>query len=350
MSRTEPSLAFSPLPHPLPRIEEVLAEAVVVDLPMTSRFRGLLRRESMLVRGPQGWAEFAAFPEYDDAEALAWWRSALEAGWIGLPAARRSSVPVNATVPAVPADRVPAVLARYGDGIGAVKIKVAEPGQSLAEDDARVAAVRAALPEAALRVDANAGWAPEEAVEALRRLARHGLEYAEQPSPGIAGLAQVRAALRELGEPLRIAADESVRRAEDPLAVARAEAADLIVVKAAPLGGVHRALAVVEQAGLPAVVSSALETSVGLRAGLALAAALPQLPFACGLGTAALLAADVCADPLLPRDGSLAVREAQPDPQLLARHRADPERQRWWRDRATRVHGLLERGAPEHER
>lgn len=347
MFRTEP-LAFSPLPQPLPSLEEVLEQAAVVDLPMASRFRGLQRRESMLVRGPRGWAEFAAFPEYDDAEALAWWRCALEVGWLGLPAPRRTAVPVNATVPAVPSAEVPRVLARYGEGIAAVKIKVAERGQSLADDDARVAAVRAALPEAALRVDANAGWSPETAVEALSRLARHGLEYAEQPSPGIEGLARVRGELRGRGEPLLIAADESVRKAEDPLAVARAEAADLLVVKAAPLGGVRRALAVVEQAGLPAVVSSALETSVGLSAGLALAAALPELPYACGLGTAALLGRDVTEHPLLPRGGLLPVGAIEPDPELLVRHRAGPQRQKWWTDRARRVHRLLEQSAPPH--
>lgn len=347
MSRTEP-LAFSPLPQPLPSLEEVLEDAAVVDLPMTSRFRGLQRRESMLVRGPQGWAEFAAFPEYDDAEALAWWRCALEVAWLGLPRPRRTTVSVNATVPAVPAAEVPRVLARYGEGIAAVKVKVAEHGQSLADDDARVAAVRAVLPEAALRVDANAGWGPEEAVEALIRLARHGLEYAEQPSPGIEGLARVRSELRGRGEPLPIAADESVRKAEDPLAVARAEAADLIVIKAAPLGGVQRALAVVEQAGLPAVVSSALETSVGLNAGLALAAALPELPYACGLGTATLLAEDVTGSPLVPSGGVLPVGPVAADPELLARHRASPQREQWWRDRARRVHGLLERTEAQH--
>lgn len=348
MSRIELPLAHSDLPRPLPPIEEVLSEAVVVDLPMTARFRGIERRESLLVRGPQGWAEFGAFPEYDDAEALSWWRAALEVGWTGLPAPQRLSVPVNATMPAVPAADVPRVLARYGDGIGAVKIKVAEKGQSLSDDDSRVAAVRAALPDAALRVDANAGWTPDEAVEALARLSRHGLEYAEQPSPGIEGLAEVRRRLRERGAALAIAADESVRRAEDPLAVARAEAADLLVVKAAPLGGVRRALTVVEQAGLPAVVSSALETSVGLRAGVALAAALPELPYACGLGTGALLAADVSRSPLLPQNGELPVEEVDVDPQLLERHCAAPERQRWWLSRATRLHGMLTAESAPH--
>lgn len=329
------------LPEPLPELAEVLDGAAVVRLPMTVRFRGIMAREALLLRGPHGWAEFGAFPEYADAEALAWWRAALEAGWTGLPAPRRREIPVNATVPAIPAADVAQLLRGYGDGIRAVKIKVAEPGQSLDDDDARVAAVRAALPEASVRVDANAGWSVPEAIEALVRLSRHELEYAEQPAEGIEGLARVREALRDRGLPVPIAADESVRKAEDPIAVARAGAADLIVVKAAPLGGVRRALAVVEQAGLPAVVSSAIDTSVGLSAGVALAAALPELPYACGLGTGALLAGDVTGEPLRPVDGVLPVRSVAPDPELLQRHRADPEREQWWRDRAARLHRML---------
>lgn len=335
------ALTGAALPHPLPDLEEVLADCAVVELPMTVRFRGIRAREALLLRGPLGWAEFGAFPEYGDDEAVAWWRSALEAGWSGFPEPRRTRIPVNATVPAVPAREVARVLRGYGDGIEAVKIKVAEPGQSLEDDDARVAAVRAALPQARLRVDANAAWGVEEAVEALVRLSRHGLEYAEQPGAGIRELAQIRERLHDRGAPVLIAADESVRRAEDPLAVARAGAADLIVVKAAPLGGVRRALAVVEASGLPAVVSSAIDTSVGLRAGVALAAALPQLPYACGLGTGALLVSDVTREPLRPVGGMLPLRPVVVDRDLLAEHRVAPGRERWWRERADRVHALL---------
>jgi O-succinylbenzoate synthase len=240
----------------------------------------------------------------------------------------------------VPADRVPDVLARFGR-VDAVKVKVAERGQTLDDDAARVAAVRAALPDAAIRVDANGGWDVRAAVTALTRLAAVGLEYAEQPVPDIAGLAEVRRQLRAAGVPVLIAADESVRKEEDPLKVARAGAADLIVVKVAPLGGVRRALEIVAQAGLPAVVSSALDTSVGIRAGLALAAALPELPYACGLGTVSLLAADVTQDSLVPDDGAITLREVRPAPQLLAEHAASPERRDWWLDRLRRVHAVL---------
>ncbi|MCB5283140.1 MULTISPECIES: o-succinylbenzoate synthase [unclassified Arthrobacter] len=334
----------------LPQLDELLAGAHVVSLPMRVKFRGILQREALLLDGPLGWAEFCPFPEYGDLEASRWLLAAIEAGWEGFPAPLRTSIPVNATVPAIAADRVPDILARFGR-VDAVKIKVAEPGQTLADDAARVDAVREALPGAAIRVDANGGWDVPAAVAALTRLSAVGLEYAEQPVPDIAGLAEVRRRLRASGLPVLIAADESVRKEEDPLKVARAGAADLIVVKVAPLGGVRRALEIVAQAGLPAVVSSALDTSVGIRAGLALAAALPELPYACGLGTVTLLAADVTRDPLIPDDGAITLREVTADPDLLAEYAAAPERRDWWLDRLRRVHTLLsDRGRPQVHR
>ena len=324
----------------LPGLDELLAAAHVVDLPMRVKFRGILHREALLLEGPLGWAEFCPFPEYGDAEAARWFASAVEAGWRGFPKPLRASIPVNATVPAISADRVPEILSRFGR-VDAVKIKVAERGQDLAEDISRVAAVREALPDARIRVDANGGWDVPAALQALTRLSDFGLEYAEQPVPEIAGLAEVRRRLRAAGIPLLIAADESVRKEEDPLKVARAGAADLIVVKVAPLGGVRRALEIVAQAGLPAVVSSALDTSVGIRAGLALAAALPDLPYACGLGTVSLLAADVTRDPLIPENGSIRVRDVSADPALLAAHAAAPDRRDWWLERLRRVHAQV---------
>jgi O-succinylbenzoate synthase len=309
---------------------------------MRVKFRGIMERETLLLRGPLGWGEFCPFPEYDDDESSRWLAAALEAGWLGFPSPLRDSIPVNATVPAVAAERVPEVLARFGR-VDAVKIKVAERGQELADDVARVHAVREALPDAAIRVDANGGWDIGQAVEALGKLSAVGLEYAEQPVPTIEGLAEVRRRLTAAGTPVLIAADESVRKEEDPLRVARAGAADLIVVKVAPLGGVARALDIVEQAGLPAVVSSALDTSVGIRAGLALAAALPSLPYACGLGTVSLFASDITLDPLVADDGAIQLREAVADPGLLEQYVAPAERRDWWLDRLRRVHSVLER-------
>jgi len=337
-------------PH-LPTVEELLDHAVAVSLPMTVRFRGTTRREALLLRGPAGWAEFSPFPEYGDQESSRWLAAAIEAGWQGWPEAVRDAVPVNATVPAVEASDVEAVLERYGDGIAAVKVKVAEhgPGGGLvpgshSADLARVRRVRELLPEAAVRVDANMGWTPEQAVEMLAELADVRLEYAEQPVPGIEQLARVRRELRERGVDTRIAADEAVRKETDPLAVAAAGAADLIVVKVQPLGGVRRAAAIVQAAGLDAVVSSALDTSVGLAGGAALAAHLPRLPFACGLGTGALFAQDVCDPAWTPACGVLpapGVSAPEPDPMLVDAVRADAETHAWWEQRVRGAHAVL---------
>ncbi|MCT9624682.1 o-succinylbenzoate synthase [Pseudarthrobacter equi] len=324
----------------IPPLDELLAGAHVVSLPMRVKFRGIMERESLLIQGPAGWGEFCPFPEYGDAEASRWLAAAIEAAWQGFPQPLRTAIPVNATVPAVEASRVPEVLARFGR-VDAVKVKVAERGQTLEDDAARVEAVRAELPGAAIRVDANGGWDVPAAVRALTRLSAVGLEYAEQPVPDIGGLAEVRSRLRAAGTPVLVAADESVRKEDDPLKVARAGAADLIVVKVAPLGGVRRALDIVAQAGLPAVVSSALDTSVGIRAGLALAAALPELPYACGLGTVSLFESDITRDPLTADDGAITLREAAADPGLLEQYAATPERRDWWLARLRRVHALL---------
>jgi len=327
---------------PLPSLAELLAEACVVTLPLRSRFRGVDEREAMLLRGPRGWSEFAPFLEYDDAEASAWLAAAIDDAWGPDAAPRRDRVPVNATLPAVPPERVAELLDPFG-AVRTVKVKVAERGQGLADDVARVAAVRERLgPEGRIRVDANGAWGLDEAERAAHALAPFDLEYLEQPCATVAELAELRARLRDWQLP--IAADESVRKAADPLAVARAGAADLLVIKAAPLGGVRAALAIAEQAGLPVVVSSALDSSVGLGMGARLAAALPELPYDCGLGTAALLAADVAAEPLLPVDGHVAALRVEPDPELLDRHAAAAERAAWWRERLSRCHERLAAG------
>ncbi|WP_380158519.1 o-succinylbenzoate synthase [Kineococcus sp. R86509] len=329
----------------LPPLADLLDAAHVVRLPLRRRFRGILLREAVLFEGPAGWGEFSPFLEYGPGEASRWLEAGIEAAWQGFPAPRRERVEVNATVPAVEADDVPAVLAGF-PGCRTAKVKVAESGapfaHRLAEDVARVAAVREALgPTGRVRVDANTGWSVEEAYEALTALGEFDLEYAEQPCATLEEMALLRRRLAAAGTPVLLAADESVRKAEDPLRVAGLEAADIVVLKVAPLSGVRTALAVAQACGLPVVVSSALDTSVGLAAGTALAAALPELPHACGLGTAALLAADVTSDPLLPVGGSLPVGPVRVSPELLERHRAPAERETWWRERLTSAHGVL---------
>ncbi|WP_221586113.1 o-succinylbenzoate synthase [Microbacterium sp. G2-8] len=313
---------------PPPPLSEILESVHVVSLPLATRFRGVDVREAALFEGPEGWAEFSPFVEYEPDEASAWLAAAIDFAYEPQPLPHRDRIGVNATMPAVEAARVPEILDRY-DGCRTVKVKVAERGQTLADDLARVAAVREAMgPEGRVRVDANRGWNVDEAEHALHALAEFDLEYAEQPCATIDELAEIRARLRDWDIP--IAADESVRRESDPLAVARAGAADLLVVKAQPLGGVRRVLDIVEHAGLPAVVSSALETSVGLAQGAHLAAALPGLRYDCGLATASLLAADVTSTPLVAANGSLPVARVTPDPDLLARHAASAERRDWW--------------------
>jgi o-succinylbenzoate synthase len=304
-------------------------EAHVYRVPLRTRFRGIDVRDGVLVRGPVGWGEFSPFWDYDDAESRRWWAAAVEAAVDGWPAPLRSSVPVNVTVPAVGPERAHAIVT--ASGCRTAKVKVADPGQTEADDLARVAAVRDALgPSGAIRVDANAAWDVDTAAARIRALDRVGLEYVEQPCAGLAELAALRRRID-----VRIAADEAVRRAADPLTVDLREACDVVVLKAQPLGGVRAALRVAEAHGLPCVVSSALESSVGIAAGVALAAALPELPFACGLATVALFAGDVCSTPLLPVDGALPV--IRPEPDALAAVAADPDTDARWRARMARV-------------
>ncbi|MEV4237829.1 o-succinylbenzoate synthase [Nocardia sp. NPDC049737] len=316
-----------------------MTETFVYAIPMRTRFRGITVREGMLISGPLGWGEFCPFPEYDDREAAGWLATAVEQVSVGWPEPVRERIPINCTVPAVDPERAHAIVA--GSGCRTAKVKIADHPDSLGEDLARVEAVRDALgPQGSVRVDANAVWDVETAVTHIKQIDRAagGLEYVEQPCRTIEELAAVRRRVD-----VRIAADESIRRAEDPLRVAVAGAADIAVLKCTPLGGVRRALQVAEAAGLPCVVSSALETSIGLAAQLALAAALPELEFACGLGTLSLLEGDLVHDSLRPVDGYLPVPKTPPtpDPALLERYRhPDPARIRWWEDRLTRVRAL----------
>jgi o-succinylbenzoate synthase len=302
-------------------------------IPMPVRFRGVTVREGALIEGPAGWGEFSPFAEYEPRECARWLASALESAAEGWPAPVRDRIPVNVTVPAVGPEQATRIVA--ASGCRTAKVKVAERGQAEAADIERVEAVREALgPSGRIRVDANGGWETGQAVRMLRRLGAFGLEYAEQPCATLDELAEVRR-----GVDIPVAADESIRRAEDPLRVRAAGAADVVVLKVQPLGGVRAALRVAEACGLPVVVSSAVDTSVGLAAGVALAAALPELPYACGLATMSLLAGDVTADPLVPENGELPVRRPAVDPAALARFETDPAP---WRDRAVAAARFLD--------
>lgn len=327
----------------VPELHDLLMTARVVSVPMTSRFRGITTREAVLFEGPEGWTEFSPFVEYGDEEAAAWLHAAIDFGWRPTPPALRTRIPVNATVPAVPAADVDAVLDRY-PGARTAKVKVAEPGQTLADDIARVRAVRDRLgAEGRIRVDANTLWNVDEAEHAIHALAPFDLEYIEQPCATVDELADIRRRTAYMGIP--IAADESVRKAADPLAVARAGAADLLVIKAQPLGGIHSALRIVAEAGLPVVVSSAIDTSVGIAMGAHLAAAVPELEFDCGLGTVALFVQDIAVEPLLPVDGFIPVTRPAVDPARLGALEASADRRDWWLERVRRCYRVVERAA-----
>lgn len=329
------------MPLEIPEITDLLDGLRVVSIPLRTRFRGIEHREIAYLAGPSGSGEFAPFLEYEPAEASRWLVAAIEAAHGRWPVPIRDTVKVNATVPAVPAADVPAILARY-DGCTTAKVKVAEAGQQPVDDVARVAEVRNVLGASGrVRVDANGKWSVQQAADALERLAKYDLEYAEQPCASVAELVELRTLLARKGIDVRIAADESIRKAEDPLRVARLGAADIAVIKVAPLGGVNAALDVARECGLPIVVSSALDSSIGIAAGLALAAALPTLEHACGLGTVELLEGDVTADRLAPRGGSLRVRRPEACAELLDRWAATPERAQWWRERVTASHAVL---------
>ncbi|MFM9136188.1 MAG: o-succinylbenzoate synthase [bacterium] len=318
-------------------LAEVLRDAVPYALPLTHPFRGITVREGVLIRGPSGWGEFAPFDDYAPRAAGAWLAAAVESAFGRWPEPLRDRIPVNAIIPAVDAAQAGA-LARAAvleHGCTTMKVKVAQQGEVLADDEARVASVRHAADtalrsrddldgEVRLRLDANGGWTATEAVRALQRLSAYGLEYVEQPCGSVAEITEVRRAVD-----IPIALDESVRFGQRGAFTA----ADIVIVKVPPLGGVQAALDLARGWGGPVVVSGALDTAVGLSAGLALAAALAGDPPACGLGTGALLGADVVSVPRVPVNGSLDVGRVAPDLDALmaARGRLGDDRARWWR-------------------
>lgn len=294
-------------------------DMAAVRIPMRMRFRRVTWREALLLRGPAGWGEFSPFPDYPPEMTSRWLAAALEAACVPWPHPERDRVEVNVTVPAVDPETARELVT--ASGCRTAKVKVAEPGEGPEEDEARVRAVRESLgPSGRVRVDVNAAWSIEEASQRLERLAPYDLEYAEQPVATVEEMIELRGRVA-----VPIAADESIRLAADPMEVVEAGAADVLVLKVQPLGGIRRTLDLAGRAGLPVVISSGLETSVGLAAGLAAATALAAPPLACGLGTGALLTGDVTSRPLLPEGGEMEMRRPEPEPELLRRWRADRE-------------------------
>lgn len=325
-----------------PELSDLLANARVVSLPLRTSFRGIQTREALLFEGENGWAEWSPFLEYEDEEAAVWLNAAIEFASGDLPPLLRTEIGINATLPAVGPDDVERALKPFGK-FRTVKIKVAEKGQSLQDDLNRIIKVWQTYPEAKIRLDANGRLTVSEAISLVGMMLENGikLEYFEQPCRTIAELAEFKHLLRRYSDSVKVAADESVRKVSDPLAVALAGAADILVLKAAPLGGIHRTLDIAREAGLPVVVSSALDTSIGISMGLHLAGALPELTYECGLGTAAMFIGDVTKEPLIAEDGVLKVRRVEPNESKLQVFAAEDHRADWWLERLERCYRLI---------
>jgi O-succinylbenzoate synthase len=312
-------------------IDQLLASMQVVALPLKSKFRSITVREVALFQGPAGWGEFAPFLEYDDAESSTWLLSAVDAATNPAPMAHRGFIKVNATLPALNSAKEIEELLESFAGCDTVKIKV---GENLGEDIVRVARVRALLPKAKLRLDVNGGWNVAEALIALYEIYEEvgQLEYVEQPCATLEELRELKA---KLVIDLKIAGDEVIRKAKDPFAINLQDAVDILMLKVAPLGGITRAREIGAHHKLPMVVSSALDSAVGISYGLQLAASLPSLDYACGLATGQLLSADIAELPL--KNGELAVHSVSPDAELLAKYAVPVERLTWWQERTKRA-------------
>jgi O-succinylbenzoate synthase len=312
-------------------IDQLLASMQVVALPLKSKFRGITVREVALFKGPAGWGEFAPFLEYDDAESSTWLLSAIDAATNPAPMAYRGFVKVNATLPALNNAKEIEELLQSFAGCDTVKIKV---GENLGEDIVRVARVRALLPKAKLRLDVNGGWSVEQALINLYEIYEEvgPLEYVEQPCATLEELSELKT---KLVIDFKITGDEVIRKAVDPFAIDLAGAVDILMLKVAPLGGITRAREIGAHHKLPMVVSSALDSAVGISNGLQLAASLPSLDYACGLATGQLLSADVAELPI--QNGQLEVKALSPDAELLAKYAVPVERLTWWKERTKRA-------------
>ncbi|MFT4246007.1 MAG: o-succinylbenzoate synthase [Micrococcaceae bacterium] len=311
-------------------VSDILHNTHIISLPMITKFRNITVRELALWEGPSGWGEFAAFTEYEDKAAYPWLGAALEASHGSEIATKRNFIPVNGTIPAVTPEEVPKIIKKF-PGVTTFKIKVAQTGQTLQDDIARIKAVRQVKPDAILRIDANAAWTFAEAKAALTAFKSFELQYAEQPVRDLIDLKH----LREL-EIVSIAADEAIRLATDSFEVIKKDAADVLVLKTAPLGGVNTVKQIATKTDKPIVISSALESSVGMHRGL-LAADYATPDWACGLGTVSLFKHDICKDPLIPINGKLDTETRVPEIKLLEKYRATPAREEWWQNRISRL-------------
>jgi O-succinylbenzoate synthase len=302
---------------------------------MRTTFRSLNVRETALIKGESGWGEFAPFVEYPDQESLPWLESAIEAADKALSPALRESIPINATVPASNNEAEIEQILSWYPGVDTVKIKV---GTGIKEDLARIKAVRKYLPKAKIRIDVNGSWSVKEAlsnISAIYEVTGDLLEYVEQP---VASLDELKQLKEGMSVDVKIAGDEVLRKAKDPFAISLYGAIDILMLKVSPLGGIKRAMDLASHHKLPVVISSALESAVGISYGLALAARVPNLDYACGLGTSALFKQDVSDIPIV--NGAIKATGYPIDLDRVERYELKGERLEWWRNRISRVWNL----------
>ena len=328
-------------------IVEIAEQSVPFALNLNAKFRNTQVRTGALISGSSGWGEFAPFPEYDDEVCSRWLSGALEAAFGAFPAKLRNSVPVNSIIPILSVEQTISVVeTAFKDyGMTTFKVKVCDPNQeSISSDELRVQAVRLTMDRLGLtgkiRIDVNGRWNVNQAIQAIQILdqAAGGIDYVEQPCATIPELIELKLAIQKWNQPIQIAVDESLRMSAKIDVTEIQTAADILVVKAIPLGGVQRALDLVREIGLPAVVSGSLDSSVGLSSGIALAASIPQLYGACGLGTGTLFGQDLVTPTTLPTNGELLVRRATPDAHLLASSavKVSASDRLWWQERIVR--------------
>ncbi len=316
-------------------LEEALASLRVLALPMRTTFRSLNIRETALFKGENGWGEFAPFVEYSDQESLPWLESAIEAADKPLSPALRESIPINATVPASNDEAEIEQILSWYPGVDTVKIKV---GTGIQEDLVRIARVRKHLPKTKIRIDVNGSWSVKEAlfnINAIYEVTGDLLEYVEQPVTSLDELKQLK---EDMSVDVKIAGDEVLRKAKDPFAISLYGAIDILMLKVSPLGGIKRAMDLASHHKLPVVISSALESAVGISYGLALAARVPNLDYACGLGTSALFKQDVSDIPIV--NGAIKATGYPIDLDRVERYELKGERLEWWRNRISRVWNL----------
>jgi O-succinylbenzoate synthase len=313
-------------------LDDLLETLRVIALPTRTNFRGVNVREVALMQGPQGWGEFSPFLEYDDSECRPWLASAIEAATVARPVRYRDAIAVNGIIPELNDKKEIESLMRTFSGAKTFKVKV---GKNLSEDVIRVARVFSNAPKAAIRIDVNGLWSVEEALTHLYAYYEEigPFQYVEQPCATVEELRELK---RKIKIPLRIAADDAIRKAPDPFAVDLTDAADIVMLKVQPLGGIQRCLDIANHHGLPVVVSSALESAIGIEYGLDLAASISDLTFDCGLATGSLLASDVAAHEI--NDGKITLGQISPKLDGLD---VSPERYEWWKNRIMRVGALL---------